>query len=132
MPYEQLEAFGESKTLRAWANDPRCVVRYPTLRDRFQRIGMPLEEAMTKPSQHGPHSRTEPELHPFVARLRAYRINVAKLTVAQLAERLGEGWNASRLTSYELGRVAVKLEDAIQWAAALGLTIELHGDEPAD
>jgi hypothetical protein len=49
-----------------------------------------------------------------------------------LAERLGEGWNASRLTSYELGRVAVKLEDAIQWAAALGLTIELHGDEPAD
>lgn len=41
------EAFGESKTLRQWAADSRCVVPYGTLYARVKARGWPLESAMT-------------------------------------------------------------------------------------
>lgn len=45
-------AFGETKKLREWADDPRCVVVAHTLKARIK-SGLPPEEAMTRPSQKG-------------------------------------------------------------------------------
>lgn len=45
------KAFGEWKTLRAWADDPRCVVPLPTVRSRLA-DGWSLEAALTtRPSR---------------------------------------------------------------------------------
>lgn len=44
----QLTAFGETKGMIDWAEDPRCIVSYENLRARVWR-GMPPEQAMTKP-----------------------------------------------------------------------------------
>lgn len=42
-------AFGESKVLPEWAEDPRCIVSWRTLRARVQVLGWPIVEAMTLP-----------------------------------------------------------------------------------
>ncbi len=44
-----VSAFGETKTLADWTDDPRCVVGYKTLHSRIARDGWSLERAMTKP-----------------------------------------------------------------------------------
>jgi hypothetical protein len=46
-------AFGEEKSLKDWATDPRCRVEYATLRMRVNK-GENLEEAMTRPSRSKP------------------------------------------------------------------------------
>lgn len=51
-PYLRLvEAFGETKSVSAWARDPRCAVSYPTLYNRLARAGWPPELALTIDSQ---------------------------------------------------------------------------------
>lgn len=42
-------AFGESKTLRKWSEDARCVVNYLTLRTRIRRGNVNSEQALTLP-----------------------------------------------------------------------------------
>ena len=44
-----LEAFGERKTLREWAADPRCAVSYDNLLSRVSSQGVALEKAMSVP-----------------------------------------------------------------------------------
>jgi hypothetical protein len=44
---DRLEAFGEIKTLRGWAADPRCAVSYRLLRGRLNR-DWPLERAIAE------------------------------------------------------------------------------------
>ena len=53
-------AFGEHKTLRDWADDPRCGVAYDTLKARVK-AEWPLEQALTTPVQAS-GMRGEPEL----------------------------------------------------------------------
>lgn len=43
-----IEAFGETKSAAAWLEDPRCVIRRPTLQARL-RTGWPPELALTLP-----------------------------------------------------------------------------------
>jgi hypothetical protein len=50
---KRYEAFGESKTMREWANDPRCSVRFSTLAERI-RVGWSFEKAIATP----PRSKT--------------------------------------------------------------------------
>ena len=50
-------AFGETKTLKAWAADPRCPVSYTGLRGRVLESGMSMEEAMTRPMPKAPFGR---------------------------------------------------------------------------
>ena len=45
-----LAAFGETKSMAAWADDPRCKVSYYALRNRIYRNGWEPEEAITTPS----------------------------------------------------------------------------------
>jgi hypothetical protein len=47
-----VEAFGESKTPIEWAEDQRCVIRYPLLMKRLK-ADWPVETALTTPSQAG-------------------------------------------------------------------------------
>jgi hypothetical protein len=54
------EAFGESKTLTAWARDPRCEVSVNTLRAR-RAAGWKLEDAITAPRQQAGHRRLSDE-----------------------------------------------------------------------
>jgi len=46
-----VEAFGESKTVKAWSRDPRCQVHDSNLKKRLKR-GMPPELAITRPSSY--------------------------------------------------------------------------------
>lgn len=48
------EAFGETKTLRQWSNDDRCIVRYNTLFDRVHHMKWDVEKALVRPT--GPQS----------------------------------------------------------------------------
>lgn len=49
----EIAAFGEVKTLRNWARDPRCVVSYKTLLDRLHKNWADGDEIVTTP-----HERT--------------------------------------------------------------------------
>lgn len=49
------EGWGERKPLAAWAEDPRCVVSYETLRQRIRKAGWALERALIQPV-HAPGS----------------------------------------------------------------------------
>lgn len=56
--YRRYPAFGELKTMSEWAEDPRCLPPYYTLRNRLQR-GWDPERALTTPNnrpgvKHGP------------------------------------------------------------------------------
>jgi hypothetical protein len=42
-------AFGETKTVIEWGEDPRCSVAYQTLRQRIQKYGWDPERAITTP-----------------------------------------------------------------------------------
>jgi hypothetical protein len=46
--YKRYAAFGELKTMAQWADDPRCICTYYTLRNRFYR-GWDPEWAITAP-----------------------------------------------------------------------------------
>jgi hypothetical protein len=46
---KQITAFGETKDLRAWAEDKRCKVDLETLRQRMQRLDFTAEECMSVP-----------------------------------------------------------------------------------
>jgi hypothetical protein len=46
---EPLTAFGETKPVRDWLRDPRCVPQGETLRSRLHRLGWSAEEALTTP-----------------------------------------------------------------------------------
>lgn len=63
----RLHAFGESKTLRAWVDDPRCVVGLSTLAKRIK-AGMEPELALVTPARScvfAPHSLAgEPQAKP--------------------------------------------------------------------
>lgn len=48
-----VEAFGETRPTPEWAEDPRCVVSYTTLRQRLMR-GWPAERAITTPPLRQP------------------------------------------------------------------------------
>jgi hypothetical protein len=50
-----LDAFGESKSLREWLNDPRCEIREVSLRVKLKQ-GIPLEQALRK-SKIGPRKK---------------------------------------------------------------------------
>lgn len=47
--HEAFRAFGEVRTLREWAVDPRCRVSYATLQQRLSTYGMAIEPALTTP-----------------------------------------------------------------------------------
>lgn len=49
---KRYEAFGESKTIRQWVDDPRCSVGYQGLYRRLKN-GMPPEQAIATPAQPG-------------------------------------------------------------------------------
>lgn len=57
-----LHIFGESRTMKQWSEDSRCVVNYSTLRQRISRYQWPHEEALTTISRKGDgeqfHSRS--------------------------------------------------------------------------
>jgi len=63
----RVDAFGESKTLRAWVDDPRCVVGLSTLAKRI-RAGTEPELALLTPARNSvsaPHSLAgEPQAKP--------------------------------------------------------------------
>lgn len=44
-----VEAFGERKSLKEWANDSRCAVSYLTFKARVTQYGFSPEEALTAP-----------------------------------------------------------------------------------
>lgn len=46
-----LRAFGEEKSLSAWANDVRCVVSQPGLWKRIVKLGWDAEKAITTPGR---------------------------------------------------------------------------------
>lgn len=52
IPFNQkrFAAFGESRNLKSWARDPRCVVSYQTLQKRVRAQGWDLVKAMQTPS----------------------------------------------------------------------------------
>ena len=58
-PAKSWNAFGESKTLRSWAEDPRCLHHDLGLLHQRVRKGMPLERAMQEPKAiwGGPRAR---------------------------------------------------------------------------
>lgn len=55
-----VELFGERKALLAWSKDPRCVVPYGTLHDRFAKNGWDLEQALITPSREQPKGTAGP------------------------------------------------------------------------
>lgn len=54
-----VQAFGETKTLKDWSEDPRCVVSYRTLFSRYK-LDWDMEDAITKPlsEQHVKSSKS--------------------------------------------------------------------------
>jgi hypothetical protein len=46
----RITAFGETKSLREWAKDPRCKATYSALRNRIYQFGVPPEQIITRPS----------------------------------------------------------------------------------
>lgn len=46
-----MTVFGETKTMKQWSEDPRCVVSYMALRQRVSKSMWPHEEALTVPSR---------------------------------------------------------------------------------
>lgn len=44
-------AFGESKSLKEWAKDPRCKVCFSTLLSRVTKYRWPIERAITEPKR---------------------------------------------------------------------------------
>jgi hypothetical protein len=52
VPERRYEAFGQSKTLRDWAQDPCCAVGITALAARLHK-GMPIEKALTLPARVG-------------------------------------------------------------------------------
>ncbi len=50
--HKNTKAFGETKRLSDWAEDPRCVVPLGTLYKRVER-GWPADEAMIAPANKG-------------------------------------------------------------------------------
>lgn len=48
-------AWGETKHLGAWAQDPRCMVGYHSLYHRIVRAGWPAERAIATPAPYWRH-----------------------------------------------------------------------------
>lgn len=46
-----ITAFGETKTLSQWVDDPRCQTEYMTIRDRIDLLGWAPERAITTPTR---------------------------------------------------------------------------------
>jgi hypothetical protein len=63
-----LTAFGETKTYREWAKDPRCSVNTATLVQRVRRGGRTPEEAVTAP----PYAPTRKTPNPDAKKLTAF------------------------------------------------------------
>jgi hypothetical protein len=87
----ELSAFGETKPLRAWADDPRCVVPRTHLRGRLRR-GWPLERALTTPAHHSTQRKLLPafgESQSLADWIRDPRCVVAQATVCA---RMKRGW----------------------------------------
>lgn len=62
----RLTAFGETKTVKEWAADPRCVVSEAALRLRVGRRGWEAERALTTPTIHNNGQATHcPQGHPY-------------------------------------------------------------------
>lgn len=60
-----ITAFGETKGIRDWIRDPRCVVRADsTLKMRVAKLGMEPEEALTKPVKRPSGNKPRPENMP--------------------------------------------------------------------
>jgi hypothetical protein len=53
----RLTAYGETKTLSEWADDPRCQVSYSTLHQRLTTLGWDFEAALLCGKHERPHSR---------------------------------------------------------------------------
>lgn len=53
-----LTAFGETKPLKYWLEDPRCKVCNGTLEARIYRAGWDHEKAISTPPLHGPNTTT--------------------------------------------------------------------------
>lgn len=63
-------AFGETKTLIEWTEDPRCVVGYINLRQRIRNYGWDAEAAITTPTMdYGQAARMCRVAHPFYKRV---------------------------------------------------------------
>jgi hypothetical protein len=61
-----LTAFGETKTIKEWAADPRCAVSEAALRLRVRRRGWDAELALTTPTIHNSAEATHcPQGHPY-------------------------------------------------------------------
>lgn len=53
-----LTAFGETKTMSYWADDPRCAVTYSTLKQRISKARWSHEQAISEPSRKGFNGRS--------------------------------------------------------------------------
>lgn len=91
-------AFGVTKTLAEWADDPRCAVTYKTLWSRVQQKGIPVEQAMgeaARPRTGGYRMIVAwGEQKSVTAWLKDERCNVPKL--ATLWKRIDDGWAPER------------------------------------
>jgi hypothetical protein len=62
----RLTAFGETKTIKEWADDPRCKVTYAALYLRIARRGWEAERALSTPTIHNNAQATHcPQGHPY-------------------------------------------------------------------
>ncbi len=57
-------AFGETKSVRGWSKDPRCIVSYETLSERLSRLKWDIEKAILTPPIYNRKQR-DPELEEF-------------------------------------------------------------------
>jgi len=93
-PSQPVTAFGETKVLTEWIEDPRCVVNLNTLRTRLKIHMWSVERALTTPVRRSStlkHQRTKPL--PTVARQspeEQRRVLLRTVKTADLAAQLVE------------------------------------------
>ena len=102
-----LTAFGETKCMRDWSNDPRCKVSFPCLRSRIDRAGWTdIEAALTAPHvDKKESSRNGKRAKMFTAwgetKCMASWLDDSRCLVKidSFRERIAKGWDAERVMS---------------------------------
>ena len=100
------EAFGESKSLKQWAEDDRCPYCAGTLRKRIQ-SGLTLEEAITYPQHHGKLTNEKV--------LEIYRRVHAGEKIAELGKEFNV--HESNISCIKTGKTYRRVTKAFGWKA---------------
>lgn len=103
-----VEAFGETKGVKAWARDPRCRVTFRTLSGRLNRSGWRAERAITTPPTRPDSHRARPARRrggrKRVIGDEAVRLHLEEhLSPNQIAARLGVSHGGVRKALRALG-----------------------------